>query len=69
MIRLLLTALSGIVFTMCAGGPVPEGCCEPGDRLDVVMQPAPGWISTCEDWGGEPVLLTNGLYVCEGVDF
>jgi len=67
--RALLAALMSAVFTMCSGGPVPAGCCERGDRLDVVMMPTPGWIDRCEDMGGEPVQLVNGSTVCEDVDY
>jgi hypothetical protein len=65
--------ISGTVFTMCNGGPVPERCCTPPDRLDVVMRPGVPTrndIVECEDWGGELIFdPTTNLSTCEGVDY
>jgi hypothetical protein len=76
MFRLLaagLFALSGTVFTMCDGGPVPPGCCESGDQLNVVYHPGEPTVQDvdrCDHWGGElifdPVANTS---TCEHVDF
>lgn len=63
MIRLLtLLITSGSSFAMCDGGPVPVGCCEPGDRLDVVV--GVDGQTRCDDMGG----TLDGV-VCIGVDF
>lgn len=51
---------AGSSFTMCDGGPVPEGCCEPGDVLNVVVDSQ----ERCDHIGGR----LNGI-VCEDVDF
>jgi hypothetical protein len=62
---LLLTASS--VFTMCEGGPAPEGCCDDMDvqQLNVIMtEDDPAAHQRCLDYGGRP----NGR-VCEDVDF
>lgn len=46
---LAVAVISGHGFVMCDGGPVPDGCCEPGDRLDVVV----GYDGqACADMGG-----------------
>jgi hypothetical protein len=53
---------------MCMNGPVPEGCCEPGDQLNIVVGDAVHEGMTPQercDWMGGRL---NGL-VCEDVDF
>jgi hypothetical protein len=63
MIRLIVgVIMSGNIFAMCDGGPVPDGCCDPGDRLDVVL-PSPN-EQRCADMGG----TLDGV-VCVDVDF
>ncbi len=62
MIRRLvaLVTLSGSTFTMCAQGAVPDGCCEPGDTLNIV-----GYNQVqCDLAGGR----LDGV-VCVDVDF
>jgi hypothetical protein len=54
--------LSGSVFTMCDGGKVPEGCCDPGDTLNIILPDAN--TQRCEDMGGR---MTG--FICEDVDF
>ena len=71
MIRLARLLISGTVFTMCNGGPVPEGCCERGDQLNVVLhEGSPTSFDTdlCVDWGSVLVFVNNTT-TCEGVDF
>jgi hypothetical protein len=62
----------GGVFTACEGGPVPAGCCEPGDRLDVLYAPGQDGRALCDRDGGvfrpAPALHPT-LDGCEGVDF
>ena len=67
--RTLGVVLSSAVLTMCEGGAVPERCCEPTDRLDVLMRPAPDWQQRCLSWGGTPDLADLDVYRCMGVDF
>jgi hypothetical protein len=63
MIKLLIgVIMSGNVFAMCDGGPVPEGCCDPGDRLDVIV--GENNERRCADMGG----VMSGV-VCVDVDF
>lgn len=57
--------MSGSTFTMCAGGPVPVGCCEPGDRLDVIHTT----YGDCDDMGGIMVGDPANGGVCTDVDF
>jgi hypothetical protein len=60
--------IGGTSFTMCMNGPVPEGCCEPGDQLNIVVGDAVHEGMTPQercDWMGGRL---NGL-VCEDVDF
>jgi hypothetical protein len=54
---------AGSIFSMCQGGSVPTGCCDPGDRLDVVVV-TPDRQAECDHMGG-----TLEGYVCVGVDF
>lgn len=61
-----IMAASGI-FTMCQGDPAPT--VHHGDRLDVIMQPAPDWVAQCNNMGGEPIQYPSSLRVCESVDF
>ena len=56
--------MSGKVFTMCDGGPVPEDCCDPGDRLDVIIGEPVDRSIKCDDMGGWLVGA-----VCTDVDF
>jgi hypothetical protein len=58
---------SGTLFTMCQNGPVPPGCCEPGDQMNVIMT-SPTPVKDCEDYGGIPI-TEKGITVCHDRDF
>lgn len=64
-----MLAAGGSLFSMCQGGPVPEGCCKRGDQLNVVMVDRPSWIEDCNDMGGKPVTDRDGRRLCTNVDF
>jgi hypothetical protein len=64
----------GSIFSMCQGGPVPKGCCEHGDRLDVLMTPAKdptqnNWQERCDQMGGRLEVRGDDEFWCVGVDF
>lgn len=60
------TAISAIgpTFVSCENGPVHPECCEPGDQLNLIMEPHGDPNQRCQDMGGTLERLT-----CEDVDF
>jgi hypothetical protein len=67
LVVMVAIAGSGVV-TRCENDNRPFDMHAPG-RLDLIMVPDSDWVGRCDRMGGEPVLRTDGLYVCEGVDY
>jgi hypothetical protein len=54
---------------MCQGAPVPAGCCDGNDQLNVVMVHShDDNLADCNHWGGELIWYPSGVEVCENVD-
>jgi hypothetical protein len=54
-------------FMMRENGPVPPGCCDRGDQLDVLMKPDATWVQRCLDMGGRPI-ARGRQKTCQSVD-
>lgn len=67
-LALLAASLTGGTFTACEGGPVPAGCCEPGDQLDVLLEEVGDPLQRCLDMGGR-LSDPEPPHICEDVDF
>ena len=70
LLGVLALVLSSCTYTMQEGGPVPKGCCNHGDQLNVVLNESTliAAADRCNDMGGK-ILIYGPYFVCMDVDF
>lgn len=56
-------ALAGCTYTGTNGGPVPKGCCKPGDKLNETGHT----LQSCSDAGG--IFIGGPTGLCTDLDF